>query len=132
MSINVTDLRQFTGTEKWHRWSKLFPNMLLTDGAKYVAENGGKHGAYWLMDAIASYQGAAEIKKQPALQQFQLWTLEVAPDKTARLTCRADGDLPAAIEQAIEYTDFDLTEFSMYCMPVGLDDVKTILLQSEY
>lgn len=132
MGINVTDLRQFTGTEQWHRWSQLFPNMLLTDGAKYVAEHAGKHGAYWLMDAIASHQNDVKIKKNEELQEFQLWTLEVAPDKTARLTCRADTNLPVEIEQLIEYTDFDLTEFSMYCLPVGLDDLKTILLQSEY
>jgi hypothetical protein len=56
MSINVSDLAGFTGTTKWHRWSPLFPKMVMTDGALYVAENAGKHGAFWLMDAIASYQ----------------------------------------------------------------------------
>lgn len=132
MGINVTDLRQFTGTEQWHRWSPLFPKVLLTDGAKYVAEHGGKHGAYWLMDAIASYQNSDPIKKNPELQRFQLWTLEVAPDKTAKLTCRADSDLPAKIKQFIDYTDFDLTEFSMYCLPTGDQQTRTILLPSEY
>jgi hypothetical protein len=132
MGINVTDLRQFTGTEKWHRWSPLFPKVLLTDGAKYVADNAGKHGAYWLMDAIASYQHGEAIAKNKELQQFQLWTLEVTPDKRAKLTCRADSDLPADIEQIIDYTDFDLTEFSMYCLPTGDGQTRTILLQSEY
>jgi len=132
MGINVTDLRHFTGTTSWHRWSQLFPQILLTDGAKYVADRGGKHGAYWLMDAIASYQSSEEIRKSEDLQKFQLWTLEVAADKTAKLTCRANSDLPAAIEQLIEYTDFDLSEFSLYCMPTGDGQTKTILLQSEY
>lgn len=132
MGINVTDLRQFTGTTRWYRWSALFPKMLLTDGAKYVAENAGKHGAYWLMDAIASYQNSAPIQKNKELQRFQLWTIEVSPDKTAKLTCRADSDLPAEIEQLIEYTDFDLTEFSVYCLPTGDQQTRTILLPSEY
>jgi hypothetical protein len=132
MGINVNDLRHFTGTTNWHRWSQIFPRMLLTDGAKYVAEHAGRHGAYWLMDAIASHQAAEPIRQTPALQEFQLWTLEVAPDKTAKLTCQADSHLPAVIEQLIEYTDFDLSTFSMYCMPVGDGQTKTILLQSEY
>ena len=49
-------LAGFSGTEEYHRYSPLFRRMLLTDGAKYVADNGGGHGAYWLMDAIASHQ----------------------------------------------------------------------------
>ena len=35
------DLTNFTGTEAYHRWSILFRNFVLTDGAKYV-----KDGAY--------------------------------------------------------------------------------------
>lgn len=130
MAINVSDLAEFTGTEAWHRWSMLFPKMLLTDGALYVAENAGKHGAFWLMDAIASHQ--PELAKKPEMQSFQLWTLEVYPDKTAKLSCRADSDLPAEIEQLIDYTDFDLAEFSVYCMPVDGGQTRTILLKSEY
>lgn len=130
MPINVSDLSGFTGTTKWHRWSQLFPKMVMTDGALYVAENAGKHGAFWLMDAIASYQ--PELDKLPEMGNFQLWTLEVYPDKTAKLSCRADSDLPAAIEQLIDYTDFDLSEFSVYCMPVDGGQTRTILLKSEY
>jgi len=130
MPINVTDLSGFTGTEAWHRWSPLFPKMTLTDGALYVAENGGKHGAFWLMDAIASYQPT--LNSKPNLQDFQLWTLEVFPDKTARLVCQADSNLPPEVEQIIEYTDFDLSTFSVYCMPVDGAQTRTILLKSEY
>ena len=45
------ELDQFTGTEGYIRWSPLFRRMVLTDGAKFVADNGGAHGAYWLVDA---------------------------------------------------------------------------------
>lgn len=132
MPLNVNELRQFTGTEKWHRWSPLFPKMVMTDGAKYVADHGGKHGAYWLMDAIASYQHSPRLVGNENLQAFQLWALEVFPDKTAKLTCRADSDVPPVIEQMIEYTDFDLSNFSVYCMPSGDGITRTILLSSEY
>jgi hypothetical protein len=39
----------FTGTTAYHLHA---PRLVLTDGAKYVAEHAE---AYWLMDAIASY-----------------------------------------------------------------------------
>lgn len=130
MAIKPEELAQFYGTTQWHRFSPLFPNLLLTDGAKYVAENGGAAGAYWLMDAIGSYQH--ELLQKPPLRDFQLWTLSVNPDKTATLTCRADSDLAPEIGQLIDYTDFDMQELSMYCMPLGDGKSYTILLQSEY
>lgn len=46
------ELPNFYGTETYTRWSMLFPNFVLTDGAKYIAES---CDAYWLMDAIASH-----------------------------------------------------------------------------
>ena len=51
-----SNLAQFTGTEAYHRWSPLFPRMVLTDGAMFVAKHGGTSGAFWLMDAIVSHQ----------------------------------------------------------------------------
>lgn len=131
MPLNEDNLRQFYGTENWHRWSQLFPRMLLTDGAKYVAENGGEHGAYWLMDAIASYQPAV-LRSHPKARDFQLWTLHVNTDHSAWLTCQEDSDQPPIVEQKIEHTDFDLKEFSLYCMPVGDGEHYTLLLRSEY
>lgn len=131
MPLNEHNLRQFTGTESYHRWSMLFPRMLLTDGAKYVAENGGTNGAYWLMDAVASHQPTA--LKNERLQDFQLWKLQVNPDKSAVLTCWEDsgpGQTPK-ITQNIEYTDFDKDSFEFYCLPA--DEVRrVILLKSEY
>ena len=42
-------LSHFTGTEKYHRISR---RHLLTDGAKYLAEEAQ---CFWMMDAIASH-----------------------------------------------------------------------------
>ena len=44
-----SDLSQFTGTEYWYRHG-INRNVVFTDGAKYVADQGG---AYWLLDEIA-------------------------------------------------------------------------------
>ena len=63
-----SQLAQFSGTDGYIRWSPLFPRMVLTDGAKFVADNGGTSGAYWLMDAIASHQPKA--LKDERLREF--------------------------------------------------------------
>ena len=41
----LNDLQNFTGTDGYTRWSPIFKNFLLTDGAKYLAEFAD---AYWL------------------------------------------------------------------------------------
>jgi hypothetical protein len=125
-------LIQFTGTEGYIRWSPLFPRMVLTDGAKFVADNGGTSGAYWLMDAIASHQPKA--LKNERLREIQFWNLTVTEKngrKSAVLTCRADSGEKPAITQRIEYTDFDLPEIDLW---VGPMDEKhfVIMLPGEY
>ena len=129
MPLKAEDLAQFYGTEEYTRWSPLFRNVVLTDGAKYVAENGGGQGAYWLMDAIASHQPT--ILKNPACRDFQLWTLKVNADRSAVLTGAPDSDVKPTIVQKIEYTDFDLPEISFYCNPLD-ERTRCILLRSEY
>jgi hypothetical protein len=44
--LTEADLRSFTGSEHWYRRG-LVRTILFTDGAKYVADQGG---AYWLID----------------------------------------------------------------------------------
>ena len=73
-TLSVSDLRQFTGSENWHRHG-LVPSVLLTDGAKYVADAGG---AYWLLDEIALAQ---RYEKSVAAEEFQLWKLAVNLDQ---------------------------------------------------
>lgn len=98
----------FYGTDEWHRHRCFSPlPILLTDGALYLAENGGGSGpsAFWLMDAIASYQGEKKLARHP----FQTWRLIVMPEsegqsRSAALIC---GDVKKPIvRQEIEVTDF--------------------------
>ena len=50
--LSKTDLMPFTGSEHWYRHA-LNRDVLLTDGAKHVADEGG---GYWLLDTIALLQ----------------------------------------------------------------------------
>ena len=120
----TNELSNFYGTEAYHRFSILFPNVVLTDGANWLANN----GFGWLMDCIASWQPKA--LKDPMLREFQLWVLKVNPDKSAVLSCERDTN-DVAFKQKIPYTDCPLPELKLYCNPVD-ETLRCILLTSEY
>jgi len=104
-------LNQCIGTTQYFiHWTRI---LKYTDGIKFLADNAG---AYWLIDAIASYQ-----RKEP----FQLWELKVK-DSKAVLTMKEDTNEPILVEQEISYTDFPLKEITLYL----IDGV--LLLTSEY
>ena len=112
-------LEHFTGTSGWYRYS--FFSALLTDGALYLAD---KAGAYWLMDLIASHQ-TRKLREEP----FQVWTLKVLPDREGIVTCE-DGNGNKLAGQKIKYTDFPLSEITLYAV---YDSGRIIiLLPSEY
>lgn len=117
-TLTPADLHQFTGTESWHRFG-INRKVLCTDGAKYVADEGG---AYWLLDAIAIAQ---LYEKTVSGEAFQVWTLRVNADRSASLTCD-DGNNNIVYTQQIEFTDFPLPEIKLYFTD------SVILLPSEY
>src|SRR5690348_3315064 len=119
------NLAQFTGTTCWYK--HLLAKFLYTEGVQYLAEHAG---AYWLIDAIASYQPQIAAGKDAMLKEIQFWHLKVNPNKTAVLTCRADSDLPPAISQQIEFTDFPLAEVAVWVQNDG--ERLTAMLPSEY
>ena len=116
--LTKADLAQFTGSENWYRHG-LARNILFTDGAKYVADQGG---AYWLLDEIALAQRG---QRRVAAEEFQVWTLRVKPDKTATLTCE-DGNGHAVFEKAIPFTDFPVEAIELWFTN------NTIYLPSEH
>ncbi len=105
MPLTESDLRQFTGTEQWHRHG-LIRKILFTDGVKHVADRGGAH---WLVDKIATAQMDAKV----AGESFQVWRLVVAADSTAALTCD-DGDGNVLSSEAISFTDFPIDRIEFY------------------
>ena len=124
-----SNLGQFTGTEDYHRhWL----GMYYTDGVQYLAE---KAGAYWLIDAIASYQPKVAVRQE----EFQVWTLRCLDDlfssRSAVLTMDNGNDGPTIITQAIEYTDFPFDEIRLYLVKGSIDGKhinNILMLTSEY
>lgn len=111
-------LDQFCGTERYHKFSILYPRLVLTDGVKFLCVEAE---CFWLMDIIGSYQ------KQLAKEPFQVWKLVVA-DRKAVVTC-IDGNDKEVVRQEVGYTDFPLESIELYCID---GEYKVILLTSEY
>lgn len=138
--LTVENLAQFTGTETYWRLSHLYP-FLCTDGVHFLAEQGG---AFWLLDAIASWQSEPNVKNDPMLKEIQFWTLNVNVDQSAVLTCERDkGDV--VVTQEIVWTDFPLPVVKLYlcnmeCFwahhqtdrPRRTRDYGVLILPSEY
>jgi len=109
-------ISQCIGTEAYHRLSIVPINC--TDGVKAVAELAG---AFWLVDAIGSYQTEPKIKAE----EFQVWKLEVK-GSTAVLYMTDGNSNQRKVEQLITYTDFPEGTWEFY-----LTD-NVLMLTSEY
>lgn len=107
------NLRQFTGTSAYYRYSPLFPFMLLTDGTKYLSD---ECQCYWFLDIIASMQLDPLIRDHQELQTMQFWNLTVNADRSATVTCEWDRH-QTVYTQTIGYTDFPLNEVRIWVQP---------------
>ena len=124
-----TRLGDFWGTEEKFRFSPVFPKVLLTDGAKYVADNAD---AYWLMDVIASHIPAMKgdwFASAKLTVNSHFVTGPIAEDHKATFTLD-DGNGHILATQEIEYTDFPLSTINFF---VEYDEENwTILLPGEH
>ena len=120
------NLPHFTGTESYTnlRYPWLRSRFLLTEGTKYLAETAK---AFWLMDAIASHQ----TNKQVAAEPFQVWKLTVNEQKQAALVC-TDGNETVLVRQEIPYSDFPLSEITLYAEQSDYLAGRVVMLTSEY
>ena len=75
-------LAQFTGSEHWYRHG-LVRGILFTDGAKYVADQGGA-----LLAASMRSRSRSASRKAVAAEEFQVWKLTVNPDRSAQARLR--------------------------------------------
>ena len=98
-------LSQFSGTENYYR---IMPNVLMTDGAKFIADNGE---AYWLMTTIASY--LPEFTEKETFIVANL-TVSRSENSCTALLKLDDGNDNILATQFIEYTDFELDEIKLY------------------
>lgn len=116
--LTEADLSQFTATSQWYTHPL---GLTYTDGVQYPAEQGG---AYWPLDAIASWQFDPRVQNDRMFQQIQFWKLTVNPDRSAVLVCERDSD-DVAVTQEIPFTDFPLQSVTIYCQ-------DGVLLPSEH
>lgn len=95
-------LNGFSGTDEYHVLNGAFPRIFATDGVYFLCQS---CEAYWLFDAIASWQYHKHIRKEP----FQVWRLIIEPDGSASLRAD-DGNDRELTRQDIAITDFPLPE----------------------
>jgi len=105
--LTKAELSQFSGgTVNYYRHA-LKRKVLFTDGAKYVADEGG---AYWLLDEIALAQGRDKrVDRQP----FQVWMLTVRPNRSATIRVE-DGNYNLLLIRELEFTDFPISEITLW------------------
>lgn len=115
--FDAASLSMFTGTERYYR---IHRNVVLTDGTKYLADEAG---AYWLMDAIASY-----LPQFTGREDFIVAKL-VRDGCKAQLTLD-DGNGRVLDQQHIPFTDFPLTSIQLYACWSG--EFWVLMLCSEY
>lgn len=113
-----SELRQYTGTEQWYRHG-LNKQMLYTDGVEFFAENAGEHGAYWLLDIVATEYWPL-LKKEPFL------TIFVTVQNNAAKIEVTNGNERILKTRELEYTDLQEGVWKFY-----LTD-NVLLLPSEY
>jgi hypothetical protein len=115
--FEAATLALFTGTQQYYRLNR---HAVLTDGTRYLADAAG---AYWLMDAIASY-----LPQFTGRQDFVVAKL-MRSGCTAQLTLD-DGNGRVLDQQHIEYTDFPMTSIQLYGCWGG--EFWVLMLCSEY
>ena len=111
-------LAQFTGTERYYR---LYSNVVLTDGTKYLADSAG---CYWLMDVYASHLASVD----PNVERFTC--LKLSKKGSGAEIVIEDGNTQPLAKQQIEYTDFPLDTFVFYAAWAG--EFWVLMLPSEY
>lgn len=119
------NLRQFTGTENYHRVNGLYIWLLVSDGVKYLIDEkpAPLRSSYWLVDLIASQlhsalKPARWTGKQDELGEYaslHFWELSVYEDSSFSLTSRIDSTRPAITSYEGKMTDFPMPSLKLCC-----------------
>ena len=116
-AFDATQLSMFTGTERYYRISRA---VVVTDGVKYLADAAG---AYWLVDAIASY-----LPQFTGREDFVV--AKIARNGMSADLVLEDGNGHVLDTQHIQYTDFPLQSYQLYACWGG--EYWVLMLCSEY
>lgn len=112
----LAELAQYRGSSQFF-YNPLFPSFHYTEGVKFLAEQAG---AYWFLDFVFSNQATDAIR----LEGFQVWEIQVVDSKAFIKV--GDGNENIVAEFEIPFTDFPLTEYSVWFVN------NVLLLKSEY
>jgi len=119
----LSNLHNYTGTQNYYDTGKLFNNILLTDGIRYVAENGYS----WLItDILANITANRKIREYLQRDYFLSITLKVNLEQHTAELIFTDGNDNEIYRQRYGYTDAEVSEIKMYYC----DGV--LMLSSEY
>lgn len=127
-------IAQANGTEQWYFLSDSDDPLNYSEGIRQIARQAD---AYWLIDAIKSYEVSepAFVRKVAAdegLSSLRFWKLHVNPDHTAKLWCEYDRGI-VIVEQDLEHTDFPFVNETLTLYARSHEDGKIRLcLPSEY
>jgi hypothetical protein len=113
-----SNLARFYGSDVWYRHG-LNRNMLYTEGVQYFAETAGGHGAYWLLDIIAT-------EVFPLLEKEPFLVIKVIVNTSDCHIFADDGNDNLVWSRYIDYTDLQEGTWEFYFT----DNV--LLLPSEY
>lgn len=106
----------FIGSEQFYR---LYPKVIITEGVKFLCDEAG---AYWLIDALFSYQALPQVAREP----FQVLELAVNLEQHTGLILLTDGNEQTLFRQTLAYTDFPLPALKLYYTD------QTVMLPGEY
>ena len=112
------ELHQFIGTEHYY---SIRADFMGTDGVKYLAEQAG---CFWLLDLYWSHLLNIDHIANP------FTVLKMTVQNSAAYVVIEDGNDNVLAQQFVEYTDFQLPTFSLYCSWFGEGWVE--MLTSEY
>lgn len=118
----LPDLGQYYGTLGYlrHRIVPVGPGLLLTDGARYVAEEAG---AYWLMDKVLLNA------KEWLLEGNGFCVVELLVTDGKALLEVSDGDEGRIHTEEIAFTDFPEPGIRFFLLD---GDEPVLMLTSEY
>lgn len=110
-------LKQFTGTESYTQYGS---QIRLTDGALFLAEQAQ---AFWLIDLFGNYLVGLKNKED-------FVCLKIQTRSNQATVSIEDGSDNVFATQEILYTDFPLSNFTLYACWYGTSWV--VMLPSEY
>lgn len=114
----LNNLSHFIGTERYYR---LLPTFVVTDGLKYLMDEAE---CYWLAQLYGLHLMDVDIYNNP------FTVLKFTRKGEGGIVNIEDGNGGVLARQGLDYTDFPLTEYSLYACWNG--EVWVGMLTSEY